>query len=157
MAKRVVLATVLCGLVAAAFLGAAQLAPDVPEDPSALGYLNLHKRHPDGTEGRAAFDGTYSSAHALERLEQMRSALASFKRLTGQVRGRLGRDQLRAIGNTSAEMQTIGFHNLPLVVEGTLLKQEYQLAQTRYELGRLKYQEATARFQRFWDTKLPTD
>ena len=175
MAKRVVLGTVLAGLMASAsFLGAVQSAADVPQDPTAVGYLNLHKRHPDGFEGRAEFDRSYSSGQALERLEQLRSFLDSFRRLTKQVQGGLDRAQLQAVGNTGAEMQTIGFHNIPLVVEGTLLKQEYQLAQTRHELGqlkydrqqisadelarlRLRYQEVTARFQRFWDTKLPTD
>ena len=32
-------------------------------------------------------------------------------------------------------MRTIGFHNVPLVIEATLRKQEYQLAQARYELA----------------------
>ncbi|HEY5564558.1 MAG TPA: hypothetical protein VIL33_03140 [Rhodothermia bacterium] len=146
----------------------------VPQDPSALGYLNLHKRHPDGSEGRVEFDSSYSSGQALQRLEQIRSFLTSFSRLTEQVRGRLNQARLQAIGNTGAEMQTIGFHNIPLVVEGTLLKQEYQVTQARYEVAQLKYdrqqigadelarwrsayQDATKRFQTFWDTKLPTD
>ena len=71
-------------------------------------------------------------------------------------------------------MQTIGFHNIPLIIEGTLLKQDYQLKQAEYALAQLKharkeisapdldrarraYAEATKSFQIFWDTKLPTD
>ena len=71
-------------------------------------------------------------------------------------------------------MQTIGFHNIPLIVEGTLMKQDYLLAQAKYELAELKYERrqisaedlstardayraATRRFQNFWDTKRPTD
>ncbi len=71
-------------------------------------------------------------------------------------------------------MQLIGFHNIPLVVEGTLLKQEYRIRQLEYELAQIKrakglaseeelahakaaYQLATRNFQAFWDTRLPTD
>jgi len=59
-------------------------------------------------------------------------------------------------------------------VEATLLKQSYQLAQSRYELAQLKYerkatsagevararsayQAATVALQKFWDTKRPSD
>jgi hypothetical protein len=28
----------------------------VPRDPSSIGYLNLHKRHPDGAEGPEEFN-----------------------------------------------------------------------------------------------------
>jgi hypothetical protein len=61
-----------------------------------------------------------------------------------------------------------------LIVEGTLLKQDYQLKQVDYALAELKharkemsareldrarraYVDATKRFQDFWDKKLPTD
>lgn len=135
--------------------------------------MNLHKRHPDGSEGRVEFDSSYSSGQALQQLEQIRSFLTSFSRLTEQVRGRFNQAQLQAIGNTGAEMQTIGFHNIPLLVEGTLLKQN-QVTQARYEVAQLKYdrqqigaeelarwrsayQDASKRFQTVWDTKLPTD
>ena len=116
----------------------------------------------------------YSADLALQRLTQIESFLASFRSLTERVRGTVAPVELRAIGNTDAGMQTIGFHNIPLVVEGTLLKQDYQLKQVQYELARLKrasgeitaedldrardaYARATKRLQVFWDTKLPTD
>lgn len=151
----------------------AQSAVEVPTDPGAVGYLNLHKRFPSGEDGRVEFDRSYSVGQALERLEQVRGFLRSFRRLTEEVRPQFDESQLRAI-DTSAEMQTIGFHNIPLVIEGTLLKQEYLLAQARYELAALKhdrqeindaelgrlsraYQEATKKLQTFWDKKLPTD
>jgi hypothetical protein len=71
-------------------------------------------------------------------------------------------------------MQSIGFHNIPLIVEGTLLKQDYQLKQVKYELAQLRrargevaddgverarsaYADATRRFQLFWDTRRPID
>ena len=116
----------------------------------------------------------YSADLALQRLTQMESFLTSFRDLTKRVRSTLGRVELNTIGNTSAEIQSIGFHNIPLVVEGTLLKQDYQLKQVDYEIAQLKrargditaedldraggtYTRATKRLQVFWDTKLPTD
>src|SRR5687768_1599976 len=85
-----------------------QLAPTgVPQDSSAVGYLNLHKRHPNGAEGAEEFNSGYSSDQALQRLSQMRDFLASFRTLTGQVQGRLTNAQLRAVGNTGGEMQSI--------------------------------------------------
>jgi hypothetical protein len=146
----------------------------VPQDPSAVGYLNLQKRHPDAAEGAEEFNTAYSSDRALQRLAQVQSFLVSFRGLTKRVRGTLPASELAAIGNTEADMQTIGFHNIPLIVEGTVLKQEYQLRQVQYELAQMKrargdisaqeldqaksaYERATKRFQVFWDTKLPTD
>jgi hypothetical protein len=146
----------------------------VPKDPASVGYLNLTKRHPDASDGPTEFATAYSPSTALQRLDQLRGFLNSFKQLTARARGRLTATDLRDAGNTSGEMQSIGFHNIPLVVEGTLLKQEYQLKQVEYELARLRhlrgevaeedvararraYAEATKRFQVFWDTKRPTD
>ncbi len=150
------------------------VATGVPQDPTAVGYLNLHKRHPDAAEGPVEFNTGYTTSEALKRLSQLQDFLASFARLTERVRGRLTAADLTAAGNTEPEIQTIGFHNIPLVVEGALLKQDYQLKQAEYALARLKYArkeisaadldrarsayaEATKRFQAFWDKKLPTD
>lgn len=141
---------------------------------SSLGHLNLTKRHPEASDGPTEFATLYTSTAALQRLDQMRGFLASFERLTDVARGRIGEASLRKIENTGGEIQSIGFHNIPLVVEGTLLKQEYEVKQLAYELARLKrlrgeiqdvdveraareYAEATRRFQTFWDTKRPTD
>ena len=48
-------------------LTSAQSAPDVPQDPSALGYLNLHKRHPDGDPGPDEFAQAYSPERRQSR------------------------------------------------------------------------------------------
>jgi hypothetical protein len=171
-------AIVMCLLVSllwipSAFSGA-QSSLTVPQDPSVVGYLNLHKRHPDGNSGPDEFDREYSSARGLQRLNQLRGFLESFKQLTERSRGVIDPKELQAIGNTSREMQTIGFHNIPLVIEGTILKYEYQMNQLNYQLAQLRrqralitqqeldraraaYEEASRNFQVFWDTKLPTD
>jgi hypothetical protein len=168
----------LCSLVVMAlsgvWSGAAQSSASVPRDPAAPGYLDLSKRHPDGLEGPDEFDRGFTADAALERLEQVRGFLNSFRQLTNQLRGQLATSELEKAGNIDRAMQTIGFHNIPLVIEGTLRKQEYQLAQARYELAQLKnshgalsdadlasarsaYVEAARQFQLFWDTKRPTD
>lgn len=102
----------------------------------------------------------------------MRGFLRSFGVLTDSVRAQQHSSTLEGVGNTGPAMQTIGFHNIPLVVEGTLLKQAYQIAQARYELAlsqyaqgrntdhdvvnaKRAYEEATRSFQAFWDTKRP--
>jgi hypothetical protein len=183
MINRVILAAGLVALIASpeSMTGArdpqsatASARTGVPQDPSAIGYLNLHKRHPDAAEGAEEFATAYSADLGLQRLTQMESFLTSFRSLTERVRATVAPAELRAIGNTDAGMQTIGFHNIPLVVEGTLLKQDYQLKQVQYELAQLKrargeitaedlgrvrdaYASATKRLQAFWDKKLPTD
>ena len=146
----------------------------VPTDPASVGYLNLTKRHPDAADGVTEFAKEYSPRMALQRLNQIGGFLDSFKQLTVRARGKLTAADLRDAGNTSRETQSIGFHNIPLIVEGTLLKQDYQLKQVEYELARLRhvrgevteqgverarvaYAEATKRFQVFWDTKRPID
>ena len=151
----------------------AQSGADIPADPSALGYLNLHQRTPGGLDGRVEFD-SYSTAQAMRSVESIHDFLSSFRHLTDAVRPRMKPGELQAIGNTGREMQMIGFHNAPLAVQATLLKQAYLLAQAKYELAQLKferkqasvddvvgaraaYQGATIALQRFWDTTRPTD
>lgn len=175
MLRRLLGASVLLAITSASLWSATtQSAADIPRDPAAPGYLALEKRHPDGRDGPEEFDRAFTSEQALQRLEQTRGFLTSFSLLTHKVRGQLSQAELQEIGNTGLEIQTIGFHNIPLIVEGTLLKQEYQLAQLRYELARarhgqqqitdedllqagLAYAAATKRFQVFWDTRRPTD
>ena len=174
MFKKTLVASLLFSLLALpGSLRAVQVVTGVPQDPAALGYLNLHKRHPDGYEGPVEFN-LYSSGEALQRLTQIRGILESFRQLETRTRNGLSEPELKAIGNTAGDMQTIGFHNLPLVIEGTILKQEYQLKQLKFQLtqlrreraevtpqeldaARIEYAEATRNLQMFWDTKLPTD
>jgi hypothetical protein len=178
--KRIVVASFLgllamsCAPAATTTTGIGPGIGEVPQDPAAVGYLNLHRRHPDGAEGVDEFHREFSSDDALERLTQIRSILESFNQLTEKSRRVLSEPELRAVGNTDGEMQTLGFHNIPLIVEGTILKQEYRLRQAQFELARLRrergditaealnfaqkeYQDATKKFQTYWDTKIPGD
>jgi hypothetical protein len=105
-------------------------------------------------------------------LGQVKGFLASFAQLTGRARQALGETELRAIGTTDRAMQTIGFHNIPLMIEGTILKQQYELTQARYHLvllnrdsassedvdrARRDYAAATRSLQMFWDSTSPVD
>ena len=145
-----------------------------PKDSGAVGFLSLKKRHPDGKEGREEFDQDYSAKIGIERLHQMESFLDSFRKLTDLSRSKASAEALSAIGNTDREMQSIGFHNIPIIIEGSILKQNYQLRQVEYRLAQLQilgaditpqeleqkraaYAEATRNFQEFWETRLPSD
>jgi len=76
---------------------------------------------------------------------------------------------LAKIGNTSWEMQNLGFVNHVEVVKGTILKQEYLIKKLTYELAQIKsksgemnqrdlskikreYENAEKQFQEFWNT-----
>jgi len=144
------------------------------KDPAALGYLNLKKRHPDAADGKDEFEHAYVVYAGIVRLHQMQNFLESFRKLTDASRNKVSSAVLREAGNTESDIQTIGFHNIPIIVEGTILKQDYDLRQVEYKLAQLQnltgdissaelerkraaYAEATRNFQAFWDTKLPTD
>jgi hypothetical protein len=146
----------------------------IPKDANAVGFLNLKKRHPDGSEGQEEFDRDYSVKSALERLEQTETFLDSFRKLTKLSRTKMPPEAMLKIGNTGSEMQDIGFNNIPLIIEGSILKQDYLLRQAEYRLAQLQglggdisskelderraaYADATRKFQYFWDTKLPAD
>ena len=174
MKRLIVYCLLVCLLGIPSSLTGLQSAVNVPQDPSALGYLNLQRRHPDADPGPTEFVEAYSPEKAIQRLDQMRGFLESFRRLTQASRRTVSQKELDAIGNTGGEMQTIGFHNIPLVIEGTILKQDYQLNQLNFQLAQLRrdqapvssqeldrariaYEEATRKLQEFWDKKLPTD
>ncbi len=182
MARRGVATSVaIIVMAAAAWAGLAGAGHDhqgsslnLPSDRSAVGFLDLHKRHPDGLEGPVEFEREYTLQQALRRLTEIEGFLGSFKQLTEQVRAKASALNLATVDNTGWALQNIGFHNVPLVVEGTLLKQEYRVKQLEYEVARLQrasgritdadlararssYELATRRFQKFWDTRLPTD
>lgn len=71
---------------------------------------------------------------ALESVAQVRGALGSFVLLTDAVRRTMPRRKLKEIGYTDPEMQTIGFHNLPGHLEGTLRLQDWTIKELRWEL-----------------------
>ncbi|MFW6296605.1 MAG: hypothetical protein ACOC04_05380 [Halothece sp.] len=109
----------------------------------------------------------FSFDSSLERLGQIEGALDSFRTLTETIRTTVGEERISFVGNTSAEVQTLGFPNWVNSVEGTLRKQDYQIQKLEYELAKeqfedgeisqaeldekaASYQEAKADFEAFW-------
>jgi hypothetical protein len=83
----------------------------------------------------------FSLDNALTRIQQIREALNSFRKLTNQSRQTLGVSTIQAVGNTDPEIQNLGFYNWTGAVEGTVRKQEYQIKKLEYELAQKQYQD----------------
>lgn len=135
---------------------------------SAWAELRLKPVHPD-EPAIYTFDERLSLGEALRSLERVRVSLTSFRDLTEEVRKKVTKKKLAAIGNTDWETQNIGFFNMAGCIEGTLKKQDYLLKKAQFELANMKFQEGTignderekARrafeeaersFQAFWDS-----
>lgn len=108
----------------------------------------------------------FNTPNALLGVEYITGWLKSFAELTTLTAKQVSLEEKQQIGNLGVEMQTIGFYNWPKVVEGTLRKQEYEIAKLEYELaverqvaGKVsqgevnekekKYQEASSNIQKF--------
>lgn len=105
-------------------------------------------------------DGTYSVQESLERVEQVRGFLKSFVDLTEKSRRYLSQPELDKIGNTSWEIQALGFANIPLTIEGALRDQNYiikkldlGLAIKRFELGEIELKELQEKAEAFQKAK----
>lgn len=145
---------IICSIIAMAF--------------SAYGDVTVKSVHPDESA-----DNTYnerlSTKSSLESLARIKSALESFRKLTKEVTGKIPKEKLAEIGNTSWDMQNLGFVNHVEAIKGTLLKQEYIIKKLTYELAQRKvksgemsqrevveiqreYEKAEKQFQEFWNT-----
>ena len=130
--------------------------------------LRLKPVHPD-EPAIYTFDERLSLGEALMSLERVRVSLTSFCDLTEEVRKKVTKKKLAAIGNTDWETQHIGFFNMAGCIEGTLKKQDYLLKKAQYELANMKFEEGTIgneerekakrafeeaerSFQAFWDS-----
>lgn len=122
--------------------------------------------HPD-EPAQETLDQRFSVKNSLARMQQIDAALKSFRQLTEASQEKLGETEVAKVGNTDWETQNLGFHNWVGAVEGTLLKQNYQIAQlelklaqqqyaagkiTKTELGQkvLHEQKAAQKFEQFW-------
>jgi len=115
------------------------------------------------------FNQRFSLDNALWRRKQVTEALQSFRKLTEKCQSRLTKDELSEIGKTDLETQYLGFVNWVSAIEGTLRKQNYQIAKLELELIREKskvekvekkeiekkeqnYEKAKSQFQTFWNS-----
>jgi len=133
--------------------------------------LNLNKAIPGGVDsgkdGESLYE-SYTPENALVNIRRVYSALDSFRKLTDISRSTMSKDELKQIGNTLGEVQNIGFDNWISGINGTVLKQEYQLmklnydlAEARFKLGEIskeelqktkkEYEEGEMKFQKFWN------
>jgi hypothetical protein len=139
---------------------------------SATGFEELDLKPvgaPDDEPVEDTLQRRFSRENALQRMEQIESALASFQRLTETVKAAAPDTKLDKIGNLDWETQNLGFGNWSGAVKGTLLKQQYMIAQLQYELSRERwrrnktskaemtqtrqeYEQAKQAFQEFWNS-----
>lgn len=83
----------------------------------------------------------FAFENSLTRTQQIKEALESFRQLTATSKAKLGESAVTQIKNTDPETQTLGFHNWVNSVEGTLIKQNYQLKKLEFELAQKQYQD----------------
>lgn len=83
----------------------------------------------------------FSLQNSLSRIQQIKGALDSFRRLTATAKAKLGEPALRNAGNTDPETQTLGFTNWVGSVEGTLRQQNYQIKKLEFELAQKQFQD----------------
>ncbi|HEY9748864.1 MAG TPA: hypothetical protein V6C63_09305 [Allocoleopsis sp.] len=94
--------------------------------------------HPD-EPAQETLDQRFSVENSLARIQQIDAALTSFRQLTEASQEKLGETEVAQVGNTDWETQNLGFHNWVGAVEGTLLKQNYQIAQLELKLAQQQY------------------
>jgi hypothetical protein len=103
---------------------------------AALGQLQLkgHDRVPDESANET-YSQRFSLGNAITCTKQIDRALRSFVMLTKLSKKKLTEAEVRRVGNTESDIQTLGFQNWVGAVEGTLRKQNYQIAKLEYELA----------------------
>jgi len=127
----------------------------------------LQPVHPD-EPAQYTYHQRFSLDGALSGLQRIRTFLESFRKLTGEAKGKISQAKLQEIGHTDWETQYLGFDNLVKSLEGTLRKQDllikklqYQLAEEQMKKGtgeekaleeaRKAYEESARVFQEFWE------
>jgi len=135
---------------------------------SAYGDVDLKTVNPDESADYT-YNERFSSKRSLESLATIKAALDSFRKLTETAANKISKETLAKIGNTSWEMQNLGFVNHVEAIKGTILKQEYLIKKVTYELAQRKsksgeinqrdlleikreYEKAKKQFQEFWNT-----
>jgi hypothetical protein len=78
-------------------------------------------------------------------VEIIRECLQSFRKLTEEAQGRISKAKMKEIGNTEWDMQVLGFHNNPGILEGTLKKQDLLIKQLQFELIKRQAKEGSAK------------
>ncbi|MBW4680391.1 MAG: hypothetical protein KME19_09770 [Microcoleus vaginatus WJT46-NPBG5] len=83
----------------------------------------------------------FAFENSLTRTQQIKEALESFRQLTDTSKAKLGKSAIASVKNTDSETQTLGFYNWVGSVEGTLIRQNYQLKKLEFKLAEKQYQD----------------
>ena len=118
-------------------------------------------------------DVRFSIENALNSLKEIEKSLASFQKLTDAIISKKVID-LNSFACTDWEMQNLGFPNMVTAIEGALLKQNYLIKRTKYDLACEKrkngsiteeefaralkeHQKYRKKFKKFWSDTVITD
>ncbi len=106
---------------------------------SAIAQVQL-KNRPEGAgeSTNQIINQRFSLQNALTCTKQIDKALSSFRELSKLATPKLTKSQMRKVGNTDWEIQNLGFVNWVGAVEGTLRKQNYQIAKLQLEIARMQ-------------------
>ncbi|MCX5915892.1 MAG: hypothetical protein NTX30_04300 [Deltaproteobacteria bacterium] len=96
-------------------------------------------------EGIESADKELSLDEGLFAVEIIRECLQSFRKLTEEAQGKISKAKMKEIGNTEWDMQVLGFHNNPSILEGTLKKQAFLIKQLQFELIKRQVKEGSAK------------
>jgi hypothetical protein len=86
-------------------------------------------------------DDYFSARYALTMTDSTKNIFASFRNLTEKSKSFLTQEELGTIDNTSWEMQYIGFSNIPQIIKGALIRDNYALKKVEFELAIKQYQD----------------
>jgi hypothetical protein len=90
-------------------------------------------------------DQEFPLDEGLFALETIRECLQSFRKLTEEAQGKISKAKMKEIGNTEWDMQVLGFHNNPSILERTLKKQAFLIKQLQFELIKRQVKEGSAK------------
>lgn len=129
--RSILVTAVLMVLVPVVSLLQPQASSEPPAKPLALSESAVSPDEPLAV----TLGDRFAPQNALDRLEQVRAALVSFRRLTRVSRS----EAIAPVGNTDPETQTLGFTNWTGDIEGTLRQQAYQISKLEYELAQERH------------------
>ncbi|HEY9850042.1 MAG TPA: hypothetical protein V6D28_11325 [Leptolyngbyaceae cyanobacterium] len=122
--------------IAVAGLTSGFFNPEVNAQPTAIAQ-NVNRDEPlDVT-----LNQRFSLANSLDRIQQIRGALNSFRTLTERSKTALGQRVISSVGNTEPDIQTLGFTNWVGAVEGTVRGQNYRIKKLEFELAQKQFED----------------
>lgn len=89
----------------------------------------------------------FTTKYALKWLEQVAQGLYAFVELTETVKAERNialADPIPGVPSTGWERQNLGFSNMIITIEGTLIRNAYDIARLEYELARARHESGQA-------------